>query len=275
MVLDSMQRVTVDGAELALWDTGSGDPVLFLHGGSGDECLAVIQEPALTENFRLVHFQRTGYAISGGDPGPSTIEGIAAQAKRVVDHLGIESMHVEGLSLGGTIALQYAHDYPESVQSLALLEPGLPEIFGQYPELVDVVGNVGALYQENDRAGALHVFLAEFAGPNYDAELSACLPPGWRERLMDELDVIFQNDSPAMNSWEFTKVHAARITCPVLNVTGERSRPYFREIHELMKEWFPQAESVVLPDSTHFMLDMNPKGSAEVLAEFFGKHPIK
>ncbi|TVR76878.1 MAG: alpha/beta hydrolase [Sphaerobacteraceae bacterium] len=275
MVVDSMQRVIVDGAQLALWDIGAGDPILFLHGGSGDECLAVIQEPALTENFRLIHFQRAGYAISGGKPGPSTIDGIAAQAKKVVDQLGIERMHVEGLSLGGAIALQYAHDYPERVQSLALLEPGIPHILGKYPDVVDALGVVEARYQENDRAGAVDAFLMELAGPNYKAELSAHLPPGWRERLMEELDVVFQNDSPAMNSWEFTVEHAARITCPVLNVTGERSRPYFHEIHELMKEWFPQAENVVLPDSTHFMLEMNPTGSARVLGEFFSKNPIK
>jgi pimeloyl-ACP methyl ester carboxylesterase len=79
MVVDSMQRVTVDGAELALWDIGSGDPVLFIHGGSGDECLAVIQEPVLTENFRVIHFQRPGYAISGGDSGLSTVSAMAAQ----------------------------------------------------------------------------------------------------------------------------------------------------------------------------------------------------
>ena len=274
MVVDSMQRVTIDGAQLALWDVGAGDPILFLHGGSGDECLAVIQEPALTENFRLIHFQRAGYAISGGNPGPSTIEGIAAQAKKVVDQLGIERMHVGGLSLGGAIALQYAHDYPESVQSLALLEPGIPHILGKYPDVVDALGVVETRYQENDRAGAVHAFLAELAGPNYAAELSPSLPPGWRERLMDELDVILENDSPAMNSWEFTAEHAARIACPVLNVTGERSRPYFHETHELMKDWFPQAENVVLPDSTHFMLEMNPTGSARVLGEFFSKNPI-
>ena len=274
MVVDSLQRVTVDGAEMALWDIGAGDPVLLLHGGSGDECLAVIQEPALTDNFRVIHFQRAGYAISRGDPGPSTIQEMAAQVRAIMQQLGIERAHIEGLSLGGTIALQYAHDYPETVQSLALLEPGIPGVLGKYPDLLAVMGNVGQLYEVGDREGAMHGFLAELAGSNYDEELSRYLPEGWRERVNYELDVLMQNDSPASNQWEFTRDDAARITCPVLNVTGERSRPYFTETHELMKEWFPQAENVVIPDTGHFMLETNPARCAEELARFFSKYPI-
>jgi pimeloyl-ACP methyl ester carboxylesterase len=274
VVTEAMQRVTVDGIELALWDIGSGDPVLFIHGGTGDECLAAIQEPALTKSFRVIHFQRAGYALSRGKPGPATIQEMAAQARSVVDHLGIQKMHVEGLSLGATIALQYAHDHPETVQSLAILDPGLPQVMGKYPDLLAVMGNLGERYASSDREAVMHGFLAEFGGPNYDEELSRHLPEGWRERLNFELDVLMQNDAPASNHWEFTSDNARRITCPVLNVTGERSRPYFHEIHELLKEWFPQAESVVLPDSSHFMLEMNPKGSAEVMADFFRKHPI-
>lgn len=274
MVVSSIQRVTVDGAEMALWDIGSGDPVVFIHGGSGDECLAVIQEPVLIEHFRVIHFQRPGYALSGPATGEVTIKDLAAQVRKVMDHLGIDRANVEGLSLGGAIALQYAHDYPETVNALALIEPGIPSVFGKYSSITDALGTVGERYQAGDRDGAAKAFLDELAGPDFETRISPSVPEGWRERFKSELDVVLQYEAPAMNQWSFDQAAAERITCPVLNVTGSRSQPYFREIHELLNEWFPHAENVVIPEVNHYMLDTNPRECAAVLAQFFSKYPI-
>jgi pimeloyl-ACP methyl ester carboxylesterase len=275
MVVGSMQRITVDGAELAFWDIGAGDPVLFIHGGSGDECLAIIQQPELTQKFRIIHFQRPGYALSEGNPGQVTVESMVSQYKKVLDHLGIERVNVEGLSLGGSLALQFAMDYPGSVNALALLEPAIPSVFGKYPDFEKVMGEVGEHYGSGDREAAIHVMAAELAGPEYQDDLSRHLPAGWQERWKDELDVLMTQEIVAMNQWSFGPEDAARITCPVLNLTGERTRPYFKEIHETIKQWMPHAENVVLPDTTHFMLEMNPKGCAEALCSFFAQHPIR
>jgi pimeloyl-ACP methyl ester carboxylesterase len=35
------------------------------------------------------------------------------------------------------------------------------------------------------------------------------------------------------------------------------------------------AENVELPDATHCMLQSNPKGAAELLADFFTRHPLR
>lgn len=43
----AMELTPVDGIDLELYDRGSGEPVVFVHGGSTDECSAVLQEPAL------------------------------------------------------------------------------------------------------------------------------------------------------------------------------------------------------------------------------------
>jgi pimeloyl-ACP methyl ester carboxylesterase len=58
------RRADINGAELEYWDIGSGPTVVFIHGGMGDECAAVLEESALTTSFRLIHFQRRGYGAS-------------------------------------------------------------------------------------------------------------------------------------------------------------------------------------------------------------------
>ena len=45
-----------------------------------------------------------------------------------LQHLGIERAHFVGQSYGGAIILQVALDAPETVHSLALLEPALPSV---------------------------------------------------------------------------------------------------------------------------------------------------
>jgi 3-oxoadipate enol-lactonase len=72
--------------------------------------------------------------------------------------------------------------------------------------------------------------------------------------------------------WAFTPEDAARIKQPVLNVVGVDTRPYFREAHETIREWIPQAENFELPNANHCMLQMNPRGAAERLADFFSRH---
>lgn len=55
---------------------------------------------------------------------------------------------------------------------------------------------------------------------------------------------------------------------------GSDTQPYFKEVYETMQEWLPQADNVVLTDANHCMLQMNPRGAAEHLATFFGRHPL-
>jgi hypothetical protein len=59
-----MELTEINGVELELWDRGSGEPVVFVHGSMGDECAAVLVEPALANRFRGIHYHRCGYGKS-------------------------------------------------------------------------------------------------------------------------------------------------------------------------------------------------------------------
>jgi pimeloyl-ACP methyl ester carboxylesterase len=74
--------------------------------------------------------------------------------------------------------------------------------------------------------------------------------------------------------WSFTEEDAGRITQPVLVVVGEKSAPTFPERRELLRSWLPKVELFELPGATHLLHVENPRGMAEGLASFFGRHPI-
>jgi pimeloyl-ACP methyl ester carboxylesterase len=124
----AMRLTEINGVELEIWDRGSGEPVVFVHGSMGDECFAVLEEPALTNHYRLIHYHRRGWGNSERLKVPLTIAQEAADCRAVMHHVGVERAHLVGQSYGGKILLQMALDAPDGVHTLALLEPALPSV---------------------------------------------------------------------------------------------------------------------------------------------------
>jgi acyl-CoA synthetase (AMP-forming)/AMP-acid ligase II len=76
-----MERARVNGIELEYEITGSGEPVLLIHGshvaGSFKPLLA---QPALTDEYMLIRYHRRGHLDSSPATGPVSIEQQAADA---------------------------------------------------------------------------------------------------------------------------------------------------------------------------------------------------
>jgi pimeloyl-ACP methyl ester carboxylesterase len=90
---------------------------------------------------------------------------------------------------------------------------------------------------------------------------------GFGEAL-DEADLFFQAEMPAVQGWSFGPADAAGVTQPVLNVLGARSVPRFVEGSELIRSWFPQAERLSVPDAGHMLMLQNAAGLADGLRDF-------
>jgi pimeloyl-ACP methyl ester carboxylesterase len=130
------------------------------------------------------------------------------------------------------------------------------------------------LYDPGDKAGAVDAFLTAVVGANYRQIVEQFLPPGALELAVTDLDTYFQVEHPALQQWRVTAEEARRIHQPVLSVVGTESAPMFHEGHELIKQWMPQAEELVVPQATHALQQMNPKAVAAGLAHFLARHPL-
>jgi pimeloyl-ACP methyl ester carboxylesterase len=248
--------------------------VVFIHGGMSDECAAVVEEPALAEHYRVIDYHRRGWGNSSRVEGPISIADHAADCRAIMQHLGVARAHLAGQSYGGVIVLQVALDAPESVQSLALVEPPLPSVMFNAPAFGATMQRAGDLYASGDKAGAVEAFAIEVAGDDYRAAFDRTMPAGYQERWVAAADTMFQSEVGSLPGWTFTREHAARITQPVLNMVGAQSRPYFREIHDTLREWLPQAENVEIPDTGHGVFQCNPQVAAASMAAFFSRHAI-
>jgi pimeloyl-ACP methyl ester carboxylesterase len=271
-------RVPVAGGDLEYDVRGTGEPVLFIHGAIlADAFAPLLTQPALADDYQLIAYHRRGFAGSCRHLGPCTIAQQTADARAVLDHLGVKRAHIVGHSYGGMIALQLALDAPDRVATLALLEPaGIAapsgERFG-----AEVMQPSTERYAAGDRAGAVELFFQGVCGPQAREVATRALPADAFDLAVADADTFFDTEWPALLEWQFGPAEAARIPQPALLVLGADSdavTPMFSEMNAALAEWLPRAEPVTLPGATHALQMMNPAGMIELLTAFFARHPI-
>lgn len=130
MLSDTMDQrtVTVNGKDIFVSETGTGAPVLLLHGGgpgaAGLSNYSRNVEP-LAERFRVIVPDLPGYGRSAkGVDQHDPFGYLADQIRGLLDALGIDQAHLVGNSYGGSCALRLALDAPGRVDKLVLMGPG-------------------------------------------------------------------------------------------------------------------------------------------------------
>jgi pimeloyl-ACP methyl ester carboxylesterase len=118
--------VAVPGGDLAYEVlTGTSEPVLAIHGISSHRRLwswLHAEAPELT----LVAPDLRGRADSIAVGGPFGMARHADDLAAVLDALGLDRVHVVGMSMGGFVAVHLAHRHAERVKSLVLVDGGFP-----------------------------------------------------------------------------------------------------------------------------------------------------
>ena len=101
---------------------GQGDDVLvLLSGQSNSHHWWDMTRPDFDGSFRTVTLDYRGTGDSGKpDDGSYSTRGFAADALAVLDHLGADTAHVYGTSMGGRVAQWLAADHPDRVDKLVL-----------------------------------------------------------------------------------------------------------------------------------------------------------
>ncbi len=101
------------------YDAGAGSPVLLLHGlGNSGRAWMPQVSALLGLGHRVIVPDLLGHGASSQAPEGITAHAQALQMLALLDHLGLESTHVIGLSLGGMVALEMACHAPHAVQKL-------------------------------------------------------------------------------------------------------------------------------------------------------------
>jgi 3-oxoadipate enol-lactonase len=118
------------------WDEqGSGTPILLVMGHRYSSKMWYPAIPAFAKEHRVIWFDNRGTGESDTTP-KVTMQQLAADAWAVADAAGVDKVHIYGVSMGGVIVQEMAHQQPNRVKSL-------------------IVGCSGALTPEKPRTSPL------------------------------------------------------------------------------------------------------------------------
>lgn len=284
MTIMEQPITTSDGARLA-WDvSGSGPPVLFVHGIGYTRSKWDPQIDAVVRaGFQAFRYDLRGFGdstssaeteevcasaartceVRAGGVQPAVMDHFLADMIAVVDHVGLERFHLVGHSLGGMIAQRYVTAHPTRVHSLTL---------------------VSTTSHNGRRGSAFARLMVELAEHGFDAVMS---DPELRERA----DAILAEAFPAgvalsmlrpgmerpnaarANAWRAcigfsAKDDIARLTCPVLVAHGTADRLIPFRAGELVHLGIPSSKWLVEEGAGHSLPSQRAESFNRALVDF-------
>ena len=221
-------------------ETGTGDPLILVHGAwaDGRHWTRLAHELG---GFRVIWYDRRGHGRSGGEH-----EGIATDVEDLADLIDWlkTPAHVVGGSLGGSIALRLAAAAPSAFLSLAVHEPALPPPGSGAPSPPE-----------------------RMPSPREFAENS--LGEGWWDRLTDDERQGFEDNGEVWSAEvaeaaPFDATALAGFDRPLLVTIGGASPPFWRQVAETI----PGAAIETIPGAGHLPHLTHSREYATVLREF-------
>ncbi|MFN6945060.1 MAG: alpha/beta fold hydrolase [Cytophagaceae bacterium] len=105
---------------LAFTDKGSGYPLVFLHGFCEDRTLWNSFISTFSQTHRVIAPDLPGFGASHSSMEILSMEFLAEEVCRLLDHLNISECVMIGHSMGGYVALAFAEKYPEMLHGICL-----------------------------------------------------------------------------------------------------------------------------------------------------------
>jgi 3-oxoadipate enol-lactonase len=143
-----MPTARVNDIEINYRLEGAGPETIVLVNGLADDLETwVLQvDDLLPAGYRVLRFDNRGIGASSKPAGPYSTAMFAADAKALVDELGITGFHLMGVSMGGMIAQEYALAYPSDLLSVtfgctyAAPGPFCSRMFSMWQDMAPVLG---------------------------------------------------------------------------------------------------------------------------------------
>jgi pimeloyl-ACP methyl ester carboxylesterase len=256
----------VDGRKLHLLDWGGEGrtPLLLLHGFTGHAHAWDTLSIALQPHFHVYALDARGH----GDSDPAdTYNAVAAfdDISGVVDQLGLQTLVLVGLSMGGRNAMYFASRRPGLVQKLVIVDIG--------PELSPRVATAPAGPPEPDswdsiEQAAQHLYRANpYPGIHYyrwvvshslRARSDGALAWAWHPSIKE------RRSQADVDWWAILRA----ITSPTLVLRGEGSHVLDRDVAERMAKELPRGRFVEIPRAVHTLHEDNPEAVLAALKTF-------
>lgn len=251
----------VRGISLYYEVTGSGPPLLLLHGLGSSTRDWQFQTEAFADRYRVVTLDLRGHGRSDKPPGPYSMPLLARDVARFMEAGGLESAHVVGMSMGGMVGLQLAADHPGRVRSLTIVNSVAAIPVRTWQQRLVWYGR--RLLVQLLGMGAVGWVLAHRLFPH---EGQDALRSEFARRWAENDRRAYLASIDAIAGWS-VRARLPEIACPTLYLTADQDYTPVR-LKRACAARMPDARVTVIPATRHALPVEHPEAFNAALGRF-------
>jgi pimeloyl-ACP methyl ester carboxylesterase len=263
-------KLHVAGTDLYYERRGAGEPLLLIQGLGAN--LLHWGEPLLAElerDHEVVIFDNRGAGRSAPLGGADlTTASMAADALGLLDGLGLQRVHVLGISMGGMIAQELALAQPDRVASLTL---GCTSCGGTQSRATDeaVIRALTAAVLSRDQQRMLRTGFGFVVSAQYAADPAhyAAFVAAAREHPPD-IPLLMAQQAAVVAHDSYARLRGLRV--PTLVVHGSADQMLAAVNGDLVASLIPGARLELLDGVGHLFFWERPERTAELVREHTG-----
>jgi len=243
---------------------GRGPTVVFIHGWTHNISVWDDQVPVFKTRYQVVRYdsrgfgRSTGFADESAEPQDLLI---------LLEALHVKRAYVVGHSRGGSVALRFAHAYPDRVAGLVLYG-AFPEGFPAPPDVAQLFGSLPGV--------------AKTSGLDSVGKLVLTSPIAWVPAGRNDITDRYRRLWTAYSGKDLLDPHPesgrvpapqiaqlANIRIPTLVIIGDHEAPFIAAAADTLASRIPGAKKVVIPNAGHGAHFAQPASFNSALMDFF------
>lgn len=260
--MNSFQTLEINNTTLHISDTGSGDPVLFVHGACGSVSHGEALASRMAGRYRFITYSQRFHL-----PNPPQTVGVynadthAADLIALVETLGIRGCKVIGHSYGCSVMLTAAAMRNDLFGSLYLAEPGLAFLLNEndsYQEIreerADAFRRIKTCFEEGKSADAVATLMRYANG----ARGFIAFPEKIRWDMVANASslhrLVYETTLSTLKAEDLKKINV-----PVRVLLGQHCTPVYKAVTEEIKKYIAHTEVKIIPDAAHDLVYVRPR----------------
>lgn len=254
--------LSTDQTIIAYEQTGSGTPLLLVHGTNGDHTHWKLVLPYLNPHFTVYTMERRGRGQSGDAPDYAIqreFEDVAALAAAIG-----EPVDILGHSFGAACVLGAARFIPNLRRMLLYEPPMLQE--QQSPQRAVLLDNMEQLLARGENAQVVITLLRDMLNVPQPMIDRIQTLPNWADQVAAARTI--PRELRQSHCYAPNLIDLERINVPTLFLLGEHSPVFFRQTTETLHAHLPNSQVKVLPGQQHSAMLTAPELFASEVVKF-------
>lgn len=247
-------------------DTGTGRPLVLLHGGFLDHTMWDDQIRVLSAHHRVIAPDARGHGRSANPTEPYRLTDDLAALLR---HLDTGPAILVGISMGASTAIDTALEHPELVSAVVVSGAGTSEPYFTDPWTTQVLATWHSAMAAGDLDASIEAFMLFAAGPHrslddVDPDITGRLRRMARATMSKHTAGEASLLVPVRDTWD----RVAKIDVPVLAINGTIDSPDHIGMAERLASTVANGRAVSIGGTAHYPNMERPIVFNDILEDF-------